>query len=184
MKLYKLTDENDCTMGKTQWAENVTHEAKGSPDQPLCSNGWIHAYENPLIAVLLNPIHANIGDPVMWEAEGEIGLRDDVLKCGCRSLTTIRRAPLPEITIDQKVRFAIACAWLDGDVKWKKWALEWLNGKDRSAAEAAAEAWAAAAEAEAWAAAAEAARAVDIIKCAEWCITDEPITALYPEASV
>ena len=108
MKLYKLTDKNDKTYNKTQWGENVTHEATGEGD--LCTEGWFHAYTHPLLAVLLNPIHANLSNPHLWEAEGEIGNDDHGLKVGCKKLTTIKRLNLPEITSEQIVRFAILCA--------------------------------------------------------------------------
>jgi len=216
--LYKLTDENGCTKGETQWGAGVTHGAKGAPDQPLCSDGWIHAYESALLAVLLNPIHANFTTPQLWEAHGRIGIRDGQLKCGCRSLTTLRRIELPPITLDQRVRFAIACTWLIcTDTQWRAWATDWLSGADRTAeaawTAAAEAAWTAAAEAAAWVApawalaaeaaaralaaeaaeaaaeaAARAARAaaaaaadIDFLACANWAITDKPITELYPE---
>jgi hypothetical protein len=162
MKIYKLTDENGRTRGNTQWGEGVTHRATGRGTE-LCSDGFIHAYEHPLLAVLLNPIHADFANPQLWEAKGRIALRDGQLKCGCKKLTTIRQIPLPEITNEQRVRFAIGCAWQVYDAPaWRSWATGWLTGKDRSeraAAEAAAAAEARAAAA--WAAlrAAAAARA-------------------------
>ena len=73
-KLYKLTDENGQTRGGTQWGPGVSHSGTGCGG--LCSPGWIHAYEHPLVAVLLNPIHGKFRQPRMWEAEGEIALRD------------------------------------------------------------------------------------------------------------
>jgi hypothetical protein len=159
MKLYKLTDENGCTRGNTQWGEGVKHVAIGTKDGPLCSDSWIHAYEHPLLAVLLNRIHADFCSPQLWEAKGRIGKRDGQLKCCCRSLTTIRRMELPTITAEQRVRFAIACAWPQYTHRgWRAWALDWLSGKDRSK-RAAAGARAAAAWAGAGAAAAMAAEA-------------------------
>ena len=158
--LYKLTDAQGQTHGDgtnhTQWGAGVTHEAAGSTDGPLCSSSWIHAYEHPLVAVLLNPIHADLKNPQLWKCSGEIGKRDGPLKCGCRALTTVELLPLPEITTEQRVRFAIGCAWPQGSAAWKQWAADWLRGKDRTAAAearaAAAEAAEAAAEAAAWAA--------------------------------
>src|SRR5574341_593084 len=145
--LYKLTDENDCTHGSTQWGPNVTHTATGQGE--LCGPGWIHAYTHPLLAVLLNPIHADFRQPHLWEATGKIGKTDHGLKVGCRSLTTRRQLPLPAITTEQHVRFAILCALVVyRDATFCKWADDWLCGRDRSAAAAwAAEAAAAAAEA-------------------------------------
>ena len=153
--LYKLTDSYGKTWGNTQWGPGVSHSGTGKGE--LCGPGWIHAYEHPLIAVLMNPIHADFKNPRLWEAEGEIAIRDGQLKCGCRTLTTIREIPLPSITTEMRVRFAIMCAkevcadfsW--ADFSWNAWADRWLSGEDRS--EAAAEAVWAAQAAAAWAAA-------------------------------
>jgi hypothetical protein len=154
-----------------RWGENVTHKAVGLGIN-LCSDGWIHAYEHPLIAVLMNPAHGNFINPLMWEAEGDVGLRDGPLKCGVKSLTTLRQMEIPAITIEQRVRFAIACAWQFGGKEWRAWAAGWLMGNDRSA-EAAWSVSAAEAAATAWSVS-------DIISCAEWAVTDKPISELYP----
>jgi hypothetical protein len=151
--LYKLTDKNGQTRGGTQWAAGVSHSATGDKDQPLCSDGWIHAYEHPLLATLLNPIHANFSSPRLWEAEGEIGARDGQLKCGCRKLTTTREIPLPEVTTEQRIKFAILYAReVCKSKEFLDWSDKWLSGEDRTE-KSAAEAARAAAEAEAWAAA-------------------------------
>ena len=211
--LYKLTDSEGQTHGggtvNIQWGAGVTHEAAGPENGLLCSASWIHAYEHPLVAVLLNPIHADLKNPQLWSCRGEIGKRDGPLKCGCRKLTTVEILPLPEITTEQKVRFAIGCAWPRASDVWKKWAAGWLSGKDRTAAtaeaataeatwaatwaaraaraeaatrEAEATAATAAAEAAARAARAEAAtaEAFNLFAIAEWAVTDQPIDALYP----
>jgi len=160
-KLFKLTDSCGKTRNDTQWGPGVSHSGTGKGE--LCGPGWIHAYEHPLIAVLMNPIHARVKTPRLWEAEGEIAIRDGQIKCGCKTLTTIREIPLPKITTEMRVRFAILCAKeVCADLPWNAWADKWLSGEDRSeaaAGAAAGAAWAAwAAEAAAWAAeAAEAA---------------------------
>jgi hypothetical protein len=133
-KLYKLTDKNDCTMGGTQWGENVTHAAPGNG--PLCSSAWLHAYIDPILAVLLNPVHADIKSPHIWECEGEVGATDHGLKVGCTSLTTQRRIPLPRVNRIQRVSFGILCAMevrKNDDPSFLAWARAWLSGKDRSA---------------------------------------------------
>ena len=158
MKLYKLTDENGQTHNNTQWGENVTHTASGEGD--LCGPGWIHAYTHPLLAALLNPIHANFRSPILWESEGAVGKADGGLKVGTTSLTTLKQIPLPDVTTEQRVRFAILSANATGyaDPDWNRWADGWLSGQDRSKKSAwsarseAAAAWkAAAAAAAAWA---------------------------------
>ena len=147
-RLYKLTDERHQTYGQTQWGPGVTHEGTGQGG--LCGPGWIHAYEDPLLALFLNPIHAGFTRPVLWEAEGEIDRRDHGLKVGCKKLTTLRIIPLPEISIEQWVRFAILCARrVETNPTWRAWADAWLDGSDRTAAAAEVVAAAAAAAAEA-----------------------------------
>ena len=135
MKLYKLTDANAQTYNKTQWGEGITHEGTGEGD--LCGPGWIHAYTDPLLAVLLNPIHGDFVNPLLWEAEGEVGKEDHGLKVGCKVLTTIKPIPLPVITTEQKVKFAIYCALeVYRDPIFATWANGWVENKDRSVAAA------------------------------------------------
>lgn len=161
-KLCKLTTSDNYTrkgqMNECLWGEGATHSGTGSGD--LCGSGFIHAYEHPLLAVLLNPIHANINSPNLWLCEGEIAKREGELKVGCISLKTIKRITLPQITTEFRVRFAINIAlFVYKAPAFVKWAENWLSRKDRSAwvatkaAEAEATAWAEEAEAAAWAAA-------------------------------
>ena len=144
-KLFKLTDRDGKTWGGAQWWPGVSHSGTGEGE--LCGPGWIHAYEHPLVAVLMNPIHARFRTPRLWEAEGEVGLRDGQIKCGCKTLTTVREIPLPAVTTEMRVRFAILCAKeVCADLPWNAWANGWLSGEDRSAEAA----WAA--QATSWAA--------------------------------
>ena len=130
--VYKLTDENGQTRNRTQWGPGVSHSGTG--EGKLCGPGWIHYYDDPLLAVLMNPVHADFENPKLWEATagGEVK-SDNGLKFGCRTLTTIREIPLPEITVEQRVRFAILCAMEVCKLpEFAKWADNWLSGKDRS----------------------------------------------------
>lgn len=131
MRLYKLTDQNGQTKNGTQWSEGSTHTASGKGE--LCSEGWIHAYTDPLLAVFLNPIHANFPAPQLWEAEGEVGKEDHGLKVGVQSLRTIAQMPLPKVSLEQRVRFAILCALeVHRTPGFAAWAHKWLTGEDRS----------------------------------------------------
>ena len=131
MKLYKLTDQKYQTKNSTQWGENIEHVASGEGE--LCSSGFLHAYLDPLLAVLLNPIHANIENIVLWEAEGEVAKEDHGLKVGCTKLKTIKVIPLPKITIEQKIKFGILCALeVCKEDKFVTWANKWLSGEDRT----------------------------------------------------
>jgi cobalamin biosynthesis Mg chelatase CobN len=108
----------------------------------MCSDHWLHAYTHPLLAVLMNPVHAGFANPVLWEAEGEIGI-DDGLKVGCTKVTTLRIIDLPSITTEQRVRFGIYCAQEVCDLPaWREWADRWLSGEDRTELAAAAAAMA------------------------------------------
>ena len=173
--LYKLTRQDDTTTGgdtTVTWGANVSHTATGSGTQ-LCSRDVIHAYTHPLLAVLLNPIHANYKNPKLWRCEGEVVADDHGLKVGVKTLTTIEEISLPVVTLEQRVKFAILCAkQVCKDEKWNRWANKWLSGEDRSraqaarAAEAAEAAAAAAAAAAAEAAQAAAAARIDLIALA------------------
>ena len=162
---YKLTDTDGRTHGGLQWGEGTTHTAPGEGE--LCTAGWIHVYDDPLLAVLHNEIHGNFANARLYlcECTGK-EKREGQLKAGFASVTTIRQIPLPAITTEQRVRYGILCAlavlptsgaWA---ATWRAWAEKWLEGGERTkaaaeAAEAAAEdAWAAigVAEAAAWAA--------------------------------
>lgn len=106
--LYKVTDSDGCTRGGTQWGPGITHSAKGSPSQDINSDGWIHAYEHPVLALIFKSLHADhTANPKrLWEAEGTIGKRCGHIKCGCRSLTTVREIPFPDVPLQELVEFA------------------------------------------------------------------------------
>jgi hypothetical protein len=130
----KLTDKNCYTKDRTLWGENITHEATGSSNQALCSDGWIHFYEHPLIAVFMNPMHAQFNEPRLYSCliEGEIK-KDGQLKSGCRKLTTLLRLPLPVITSEQRTEIGIRCAMIVYKKQhWSLWAQKWLSGEDRT----------------------------------------------------
>ncbi|MDH4249359.1 MAG: hypothetical protein OEW39_16250, partial [Deltaproteobacteria bacterium] len=132
--LYKLTDKDGLTQNGTQWGEGVTHKADTSYPADLCSPGVLHAYHSPLLAVLLNPIHAEFPPDTMrlWEATGDVVVEDG-LKVGCRSLTTIREIPVPVVTLEMRARFGILAALEVVTYEpWIEWANKWLDGTDRS----------------------------------------------------
>ena len=144
---YKLTSQSLTTHNDFPWTLGVPATATGEGD--LCGPSWLHAYTDPLLAVLLNPIHANIKDPRLFRAEGTVGAEDHGLKVGCTTLTLVEEMPLPVITPTQSVAFGVICAKeVCQDKGWITWADRWLSGKDRTEKSArAAEAAAAAATA-------------------------------------
>jgi hypothetical protein len=144
VKLYKLTDKDGYTRrGQSNallWAVCVTHTAKGKGTQ-LCTDGVIHAYLSPELALFLNPIHAAISQPRLWEAEGAVVAEEGQLIVGVKSLTVLCEITAVQPTTEQRVKFAILCALsVYKDTAFSEWAENWLSGKDRSAEAA----WAAA----------------------------------------
>ena len=130
--MFKLTNQNHETFGKTKWGEGITHTASGIGD--LCTNGWIHFYKNPKLAVFFNPIHANFIDPVLWECSVDGIIKSDGTKYGCTKLTTIKIIEIPVLTTEQRIKFAILCAKeVYKEKGWNEWADKWLNGSDRTA---------------------------------------------------
>lgn len=155
---YKLTDQNMQTKGGCQWVlgekkttkkrETIIGEINTNGqynskqpteiDPPLCSEYWLHFYTDPLLAILLNPIHANFTNPRLFEADCSGLFKDDKgLKVGYTEATLIKEIPLPTITSEQKIKFAILCTMeIHKDPNWTEWANNWLSGKDRSIAAA------------------------------------------------
>ena len=168
MKAYKLTDKNSLTMNETKWGEGVSHETSGEGE--LCGLGWLHYYEDPLLAVFISPLHVSFDKPQLWEAKVEGAIKHDRgLKSGCTKLTTVKRIEFPKISTTQRVAFGILCAKkVCTDIVWTAWADRWLSGEDRSL-EAAKAAWAATA---AVAAAAKAAWAATAAVATAWAVAE------------
>ena len=81
MKLYKLTDSDGYTRkggtGETKWYSGKTLSIDPKlRNNTLCTNGVVHAYANLNLALLLNPIHADIDKPLVWEVEGDVVVED------------------------------------------------------------------------------------------------------------
>ena len=130
----KLTDRNGQTRRGCQWGEGVSHKATGQ-GTALCSDGVIHYYTDPLLAVFADPIHGNFGETaLLWEFEPDKEVASDALKKGCKRGTTIEQIEKPVITLEQRVSIAIKLALLVyTNPKFVLWANAWLSGKDRSA---------------------------------------------------
>lgn len=132
MRLYKLTNDEDQTRGGMQWGENVTHRVRCAGAK-LCTREVIHAYEHPLLAAILSPVHVSFKHPQLWEAKGVVVARDGQLKVGVKRLTTLHKIPLPEITNEQRVQLAIIIALKVARASgFTTWAKSWLNGDDKS----------------------------------------------------
>ena len=135
--LYKLTSLQSQTYNQTQWGENVTHELPVRDTYELCSYQVIHAYVSPELAVLMDPIQASLlPHAILWEAEGDVVVNDGT-KVGCTQLTTLAQIPVPTVTLEQRVIFALKCALhAYKEPSWVAWAQAWLANTNRDAAAA------------------------------------------------
>ena len=173
MQVIKLTDQNMRTYNGFQWEIGAQKEASG--EGKLCSNGWFHAYESQLLAIMHNPIHGNFNNPRMFIADtldGKI-LRDRQTKLGSSKMVLLREMDIPEVTTTQRVAYGILCALeVCMDKKLRLWASRWLSGEDRSGATAAGAARAAeAADAAGWAAEAAEEASAASAAAAAWAAT-------------
>ncbi len=163
MKVYKLTNQDMQTHGGCQWTLGKTKKTDGKGD--LCGPGWLHAYEDKRLAMLVNPIHAMIKTPRMLMAVGSGESIMEPLKCGFTKLKPYREIRLPRFTLDQRVYFAILCALeVAEDESFSAWANNWISGQNRSHKTARATAAAMAARAMAARAMAAAAMAVWVME--------------------
>jgi hypothetical protein len=137
MKKYKLTDQDIRTHNGFQWELGKEVITDGENEE-LCNKHWLHYYHHPLLAVLLNPIHAKIDNPRLFEVKA-LGkhLNDNGLKGGCTKMTLVKEIELPEITLNQQIAFGILCSLaVYKESTYILWANDWLNNVDRSAARA------------------------------------------------
>jgi hypothetical protein len=165
---YKLTDAKMQTYNAFQWTLNEWRTASGKGI--LCGPGWLHGYSDPLVALLHNPMHANIAHPRLFRAEWRGRIQDNHgLKFGVTAMRLAEELPVPDITNYHRRAYAIRCAiavlpaWAvhaEQQTIWKAWAKNWIAGADSdasarnaaAAANAAANATTAYAEATAYAA--------------------------------
>lgn len=132
---YKLTNQKLRTYKDFLWMPGIWERAKGKPRQPLCTDAWFHVYDSPLIAILHNPLHANIWNPRLWKCEvrGETK-NDNGLKRGYQECRLIEEIPVPNISLTQKIAYGILVSLeVYKTPEYCAWAEKWLSGEDRSA---------------------------------------------------
>jgi hypothetical protein len=130
---YKLTDAKGFTHSHTEWGPGRSYSTNGNGE--LCSSSWLHCYRDPLLAILLNPIHANFNNPKMCIVEcSGFTLEDKGLKEGWTNMAFIKWIDTPKISSTKKIVFSILCTkTIYHNKEWNKWADAWLNNKDRTA---------------------------------------------------
>ncbi len=148
MKRYKLTTKDMTTHRGHKWEVGV-EQVIDKPGNSLCSDQVFHFYDSPEIAVLMNPMHAAITNPVLWEVDCD-EVAHDGTKGGAKRMVLVKKIKAPKFTTLQKQVFVIKCALaVYKENTFVAWARGYLSGKDRSteAAYAAARAAADAADA-------------------------------------
>ena len=172
MKVYKLTRKDRTTHNEFKWPRKGYKPPELDGADSLCSGSWYHAYEHPLLAVFHAPAH--VGDDYCRLFELEVTgktKRDGYLKIGFTAGVLGNEIKLPEVTTEQRARYAIGCACsVYNDKAYHKWASDWIDGHDRTTSAALAAAWAA------WAA-----DDINLIAIAEWAVTDEPLSTLLED---
>lgn len=133
---YKLVDAEGYTRrgqeGETHWLDGEEKIASGSGNA-LCSADVLHYYDHPLLAVVFNQIHANILNPRLIEIKIDKQWAHDGCKGGCKKAKFVGCLDLPEISLDQKVTFAIVISLkCYKNTDYWRWATNWLNGSDRT----------------------------------------------------
>jgi len=134
--IYKLTDMNMKTFGGYPWALGKWNRTSGKGD--LCGPGWLHAYTSPVLAELLDPIHANFREYRLFrgEASGPV-ISDSGLKVGYTNMRITEELPRLHITTENRIRFGIACACrVYTSAEYRAWAGRWVSGADRTEAAA------------------------------------------------
>jgi len=226
MIIYKLTRQDRTTRDGFKYPPKGSRLPELSGKGGLCSDSFYHGYAHPLLAILHAPIHVEPDYTKMIEIEVPEVCAPDQTKLGFTTGIVGKVVPPPKVTNEQRKRYAIGCAcsvYKDGS--FRKWADDWISGKDRSrgaariaalatwdiekgiirnaarnaigdARDFALAAWDAARAARTTAKAAEAIRTVawdvarpamfatfakkdlDLIRIAEWAMTDEPLSEL------
>ena len=169
-KMYKLVTQEYTTHGGMKWEIGKTNKATHEGIE-MCSNQVLHCYKTPEQAVLFNPVHVNIQNPILLEISCSDIVANDGLKYACKEQTPVREVVLPKLTTNQVVAIAIKLACLVYESsEFIVWANNWLSGRDRTAR-------AADAAADAAYAAADAARAADAAYAAAYAAADAAYAA-------
>ncbi len=122
---YYVTDREGKDWKGRQWGEGV----RLREDNP---NYHFVTYDNPALALLMDPAYDAFPDPHVWLAEvGDPSPLD--FRTASPLLTALRPAQPPTPTVEQRVAFGIVCALnVIADPDFSRWGLAWLGGTDRT----------------------------------------------------
>lgn len=74
----------------------------------LCSPGFFHFYEHPLLAYIFRSLHTSFDRPVLWEVEANERIVRNYDKAGARRLRILRKMP-PQSDRDMRKRVRRLC---------------------------------------------------------------------------
>lgn len=118
--MYKLTDHSLRTLDKRTWKVG---EAQASEQA---------TFKDPISAILLDPIMANLPSPRLWEVDGDVQSEYGVIE-DRSTLRLIREVEIPSLPLLKKVTFAIEMAKrFPIESRWGDWASAWLDDSDRT----------------------------------------------------
>lgn len=132
---YKLTNKDLQTHNGFQWELDKWYEIPVEKQgNDLCTESWFHCYNHPLLAVLLNPIHADIKNPRLFEVEVEGNSKENCgLKFGFTKMRLIKEMEVPKVTTEQRIKFGILCALeVYKEDNFVRWGQDWLSSKDKT----------------------------------------------------
>lgn len=111
--VYKWTDDYDRTLLGMQWGKGVVHIARGG-DHPIGCSAWIHAFNDPRTAVLLDYSGRNYFTTFegagLWVCDAVVGTTKNKLELGCTWLRTRRKIVPPKISLRQMMQLASLCS--------------------------------------------------------------------------
>jgi len=144
MIIYKLIRQDRTTRDGFRYPPKGSRLPELDGIGELCSGHWYHGYAHPLLAVLHAPIHVDSDYTKMIEIEVPEVYAPSQMKLGFTTGIVGGVIPLPKITGEQRTRYGIGCVCsIYKDKFYRKWADDWISGKDRTKATAWATAWAA-----------------------------------------
>ena len=126
------------------WGEGATNTVAPYVGE-LRRGGVIHCYDDPILAVMMDPAHGRYSEGgVLWLCDwtGRTVVAPD--KRGVETLTTIRIVDAPVLTTEQRVEIglranlAVLTLWAtlpdqaDNAAAWRMWLEGWISGTDRS----------------------------------------------------
>ena len=135
---YKLTSQKMQTYGGFQWEPDAWYSSIDAifkdSQRSLGSEAWFHCCDNPIVAIMQNPVEGQIIDPRLFRCNVKGSKRGEMgLKFGFTYMRLGEELECPKITLNQLLAFGILCVKeICKEKGWLEWADKWLSGVDRS----------------------------------------------------